>query len=446
MSEDDTTGPGEGDDNVISMEQVRERRKAKKKKENATTSAKVGDLQGVIDALKNEDDLKGVFIRNEFSGERIQTRALPNQKPFDEPQLMDESASTFLRAWLQRNGYGNVKDGDVKAALAAHLKEHTFNPVLADIGDCHKQWRAMKMAMPPGYSVIDHFLTKVCRAPCDEPHLAQYYKDVSRVMFLSYVGRALTPGFRCETMVVLEGEQGIGKTTLCRMLAGDNRYFYRLVGNPKDRHTVLRYRGRTVVEVAELLSLSRQPEMMKIFLDDQDDTERVMYGSTDDHWPRSFIPIGTTNETEYIQDKTGGRRYLPVRCGEIDLETMDVWRPLLIGEAYERLELGEPAYMKTDEEKARAKLEQSKRVSENAYDEILREFVGLEEEKARVMGKDRCIIPKEDVRMHLGLTNDRLDDRKNKAIKETMMKTLGYKDMRPAGGARKMAWGKEITR
>lgn len=168
-----------------------------------------------------------------------------------------------------------------------------------------------------GKSRIDSFLTSVLGCEDDD-----YHREVSRMIFYGGINRLYHPGCKFDYMPILISSQGLGKSSIVRWLALDDDYFKEIITiEGKDGMEALH--GSWICEMAELLAMVRTKEVeaMKSFITRQIDKYRPSYGRRSVSVPRTCIFIGTTNDYEFLTDKTGNRRYLPivlnVRPGEI---------------------------------------------------------------------------------------------------------------------------------
>lgn len=163
------------------------------------------------------------------------------------------------------------------------------------------------------------------------------------------VKRIMHPGCQADYMVVLEGSQGIGKTRALQVIGGK---WYAEVGISADSEDFERQlQGKILVEIAELHAFSKSDQSrIKQIITKRVDRYREKYGKIALDHPRQGILAGTTNESEWIKDQTGGRRFWPVRCGAIDLEALKRDRDQLFAEALARLKEGDEGYLVPEEE------------------------------------------------------------------------------------------------
>ena len=149
-----------------------------------------------------------------------------------------------------------------------------------------------------------------------EAELTDYTTEVELLMLRQLVARALHPGCKADSMVVLAGAQGIGKSTFARELALADRFF--LDGMSKfDEEHKRRLIGKLVVEVSELEAFNHSDmSSIKQAITAQRDNIRMPYREYAADYPRTCVFIGTTNEGAFLTDTTGNRRFLPVVCGQ----------------------------------------------------------------------------------------------------------------------------------
>lgn len=152
----------------------------------------------------------------------------------------------------------------------------------------------------------------------------EYTREVSRLIFAGGIHRLYNPGCKFDEMPVLIGDQGAGKSTFVRWLAVEDRFFKELTST-KDKEGGELVEGSWIMEVAELLALTRASaqEEVKAFLSRQRDVFRAAYGKFVGDRPRTCIFIGTSNRDQFIADKTGGRRFYPVQCRGSAYELFD---------------------------------------------------------------------------------------------------------------------------
>jgi len=135
-------------------------------------------------------------------------------------------------------------------------------------------------------------------------------------------------------MIVLEAAQGAGKSRTARILATRPIWFADSIGDVSNKDAALQLSGRWVIELSELAAVRRaEVESVKGYISRTQDVFRPPYGRRAVTVLRQSVFVGTTNEREYLRDKTGNRRYWPVRCTRIFLEDLERDRDQLWAEA-----------------------------------------------------------------------------------------------------------------
>lgn len=159
-------------------------------------------------------------------------------------------------------------------------------------------------------------------------------RAIGTIMLIAAVRRVRSPGCKFDTMVVLEGEQGTGKSTALNVLAGGENFSDQTLLGQSPQQQAEALEGVWIYEVAELSGLKHTDvTYVKSFASRQVDQLRPAYGRNKERWYRRCILVGTTNDDAYLKDETGNRRFLPVKTGEIDLEGLRLDRDQLWAEA-----------------------------------------------------------------------------------------------------------------
>lgn len=201
-----------------------------------------------------------------------------------------------------------------------------------------------------------------------------YNSDVGRWFLLSAVARIFEPGCKADVVLILEGPQGAGKSSALRTLAGVWFSDTPFELGSKDSFLVLR--GRWIVELAELDSLSRaEANRAKAFFSSPIDVYRPPYGREVKEIPRQCVFAGSTNQTSYLRDETGGRRFWPVRCGPIQLAQLAKDRDQIWAEAVTRYRAKERWYPATEEEVRRCLEQQGERYQSDPWEDRIANYL-----------------------------------------------------------------------
>jgi predicted P-loop ATPase len=159
----------------------------------------------------------------------------------------------------------------------------------------------------------------------------------------------MKPGEQVDHVLVLAGQQGAGKTQTARILALEPEYFLGNLPDLRNKDAALVLPGRWIVELAELSAVRRaEVEATKSFITQREDTYRPPYGRRTVSIPRQCVFIGTTNETLFLRDRTGNRRWWPVSVGKVDLELLQKDVEQLWAEAVHLYQLGQPWHLTGD--------------------------------------------------------------------------------------------------
>ena len=208
-----------------------------------------------------------------------------------------------------------------------------------------------------------------------------YSRAVGRKVLCAAVMRAFSPGIKFDHVLVLEGRQDLGKSTVVEILGGE--WASDAPVDPHSRDTVDAMQGRWIIEIAEMEVLRKTDEdALKAFITRRTDRCRLAYGLTTIDFPRQSIFIATKNpraDGTYLKDDTGNRRWWPIACGQaqVDFKGLMRARDQLFAEAVAvcRKKPGEPLYMETLEMKEEASRIVSARHAEHEWTEHVASWI-----------------------------------------------------------------------
>ena len=209
-----------------------------------------------------------------------------------------DAQESEARAYFEAN-YGMYSQAKLADALAIYFKDNRVNPLI-DILE-KLEW--------DGKPRVEQFLHDVMKAEDSE-----YIRECSRLIFAGGVHRAYEPGCKFDDMIVLIGGQSAGKSTIVRWLNMDDTFF-REIKTISGKEGIEAIRGVWIGEVAELMAMTRvkEAEAVKAYITSQEDSYRPPYGKHVQTIPRRCMFVGTTNNPQFLTDKTGNRRFYPVK-------------------------------------------------------------------------------------------------------------------------------------
>lgn len=326
----------------------------------------VSSSENVLLILENDPNLKSAAMFDEFSNRIYITGALPWDKSGrrrDWKDTDDAGLRCYLEMVYKISGVTKIYDG-----FALYCEIHKVNLVKEYLNGL-PAW--------DGVCRLDTLFIDYLGAE-DTP----YVRAVARKSLCAAVARAMHPGIKYDTMPILAGPQGIGKSTLLRLLGADWFNDSLTVFTGKEASEMLQ--GSWIVEVGELVGISRAEEnQVKQFLSRVEDIFRESYGRRTGRYPRRCVFFGTSNEYEFLRDRTGGRRFFPIDCMKrqptksVFIQLADEV-PQIWAEALAMWRLGEPLYMENEELAAAAKAAQEEHAFALPREGLIREFLERE--------------------------------------------------------------------
>lgn len=278
-------------------------------------------------------------------------------------------------------------------ALAHEQKYHPVEDYLAGV-----VW--------DGKPRIDSWLADYCGS--DDTELN---REFGSKLLIAGVRRIRQPGCKFDTMLVLEGPQGAGKSQVAQRLAVRDEWFCGSLDLKSDDKTKAEMLGRAwIVECQELDGLNKSTSQnLKRFLSTAIDTYRRAYGRDAGEYRRHCIILGTTNEGAYLRDLTGNRRIWPVLVRRIDLDRFSADVHQLWAEAAVREAAGESITLSPHLWSVAAEV-QGQRMVEDAYADV------LEDTFSELTGR----VSMDSVKLLLGVDTARMSPTDTRRIKAVM--------------------------
>ncbi len=191
---------------------------------------------------------------------------------------------------------------------------------------------------------------------------------------ISAIARIFRPGAKADCCLILEGPQGIRKSTALRTLAGE--YFTDELADLGSKDAAMQIRGVWIIELSELDSLSHsEVARIKAFMSRTTDRFRPPYGMRLVESPRQCVFAGTVNHSTYPRDETGGRRFWPIACGRIDVDALARDPDQLWAEAKARFEGGAVWWLETADLVQMASDQQIERYEGDPWEEVIGPWV-----------------------------------------------------------------------
>lgn len=275
-------------------------------------------LHNITTIVTNDPRFFRKIAFNEFSNQVVLLSDLKTKSKVVPPVICDDKANGMLwqdtydlsiRAIIEapngkgKPGYGfKVSDRDLVGGVKIAARNNAFHPIREFISDWRGTWDGEKR--------IESFLQRHVGAPDTE-----FVRQAMTLKMIASIARVEEPGCKFDYAIILEGAQGVGKSTLIKLLYSD-RYFGEIDVDLKDRKQVAeQIAGKWGLELPELSSLHKsEHNEAKHFMRRTDDDVRLSYDRSVTRLPRQCVFWGTTNDSKYLRDPTGNRSYWPITC------------------------------------------------------------------------------------------------------------------------------------
>ncbi len=318
-----------------------------------TLANTVNWLEGFSNSL-----LRNILRYNLFS-HRVEFVQPPDWRP-EAREWTDEDA-IHIKYFLSGTKFYEVSTLQIHEAVTIIARRKAYHPVREYL--TRLQWDGVKR--------LDNWLSVFCGTA-----LNPYTAMVGRKTLLGAVTRVFKPGCKFDYVLVLEGDQGVGKSLSIRTLA--EPWFTDAAMDIKSKDAIEIIQGNWIIELAEMDVLSKaESRTLKAFITRQVDRCRAPYGRAPQDYPRQCIFIGSINPQSegYLQDPTGNRRFWPVAVASIDSQRLAQERDQLWAEAYYAYKVGEPVYIDDRKIDSLARFEVQKRQQEDPWVPIIGKFM-----------------------------------------------------------------------
>ena len=283
-----------------------------------------GELQNTLTnmalIIKHDPALEGIFYNQLRDGVDADKNVPWNRLKDGWNKTDDASLAGYIDSKYKLYSPGKLRDAALKVSV-----ERARHPIREYL-DALPVWDKVER--------LDRLLIDYLGADDTE-----YIRVVTRKTLVAAVARVMQPGIKFDYMLVLNGPQGIGKSTLFNRLGGKWFSDSLSIADMRDKTAAEKLQGYWIVEIGELAGIKKvDEETLKSFLSRQDDKYRAAYGYAVEDHPRQCIIVGSTNKTTgFLRDLTGNRRFWPVKVpgGDIlrpwDLKDVNqVWAEALV--------------------------------------------------------------------------------------------------------------------
>lgn len=253
-------------------------------------------LDNIVLIIRNDSELESIAFNKHRDG--IDAR---DGLPWEQMKGgWNDSDNAALKVYLS-NKYGIYSPTKTKDAILAVAAERSYHPIKEYL-DHLPEW--------DGIDRVETLLIDYFNATDNS-----YTRAVTRKMMVAAVTRIYHPGTKFDSVLILNGPQGIGKSTFFAKLAGDWFSDSLTLTDMKDKAGPEKLQGYWILELGELAGMRKTDvEVVKSFISRSDDKYRASYGVNVESHPRQCIIVGSTNaESGFLRDITGNRRFWPVR-------------------------------------------------------------------------------------------------------------------------------------
>lgn len=315
--------------------------------------------------FRNDPNLKGRVYLDTFA-KRVTLKKDLEWRKIGHEKFWKDSDDAGLRIYIEKT-YGINASGKIEDALMQEMERNTYHPVKEYLESL--KWDGTKRV---DTVLIDYLGAEDC----------EYTRIVTRKFLAAAVARIYRPGVKFDSMLVTTGPQGIGKTLLPGKLAGE--WFSNSLEDVRGKDAMDSLQGVWIMEMGEMTATKKADvEATKHFISKQEDIFRAAYGKHKSYYKRQVVFWGTSNDSEFLRDRTGNRRFWPVEVGlKSHPITKKVWemsneeRDQIWAEAKAIWEGGEKLYL-NDKEEALAKEVQALHTEQSPMQGKIEDFLDI---------------------------------------------------------------------
>lgn len=284
---------------------------------------KVRPLDETTKAFEHDSHFHNIFRYNQFSEDIEFFREPEWERTIEIGKIIDDDDLTQIRYYLTNVHKIEPSKQIVGEACFIVSKRNQYHPLKSYIQK--EKWDGVKR--------IDEWLINA--VGCDDN---VYYRQAGSKFLIAAVNRVYNPGCKFDHMMILEGAQGLGKSTLVEELAGE--WYLDTNFDNKDKDLVDCMRKAFLIEISELSGMGKKDvDWLKSFITKKVDTVRLAYAARTKNFKRKSVFIGTYNPSgnnNYFRDDTGNRRFWPIECRTVNIDYIRKNKHQLWAEAYSR--------------------------------------------------------------------------------------------------------------
>lgn len=323
--------------------------------------------KNIVTILENDINLKGKIAYNLFSNRTMVKGDLPWRSVSDKVRgdIWQDSDDANLRVYIDIT-YGIVAPYKINDGLAIIEKKNNYHPIIDYLNS--NTWDKVSRV---DTLMIDYLGAEDC----------EYTRNVTRKMLVAAVSRVFNPGIKFDYMLVLVGRQGIGKSYIINLLGRE--WYSDSLNTVYGKEAYEQLQNAWILEMAELSATKKaDAEAIKHFISKTEDSYRQAYGRRVDTFKRQCVFFGTTNENEFLKDRTGNRRYWPLMVG-VNKPLKNLFKDLnkneinqIWAEALYLYKCGEKLILEGEVERE-ANLKQEQHLESNSKEGMIREFLNM---------------------------------------------------------------------
>jgi predicted P-loop ATPase len=343
------------DDNIVKLAKRQERRGPEWLEDciKGESGRPLAVLASVLVGLRNE--FPDSFSYDEMLCAPILVQQIDQKEEFSPRPCTDVDVG-IVQERLQQLGLKRISKDTAHQAIEIHAHQCRIHPVRSYLDGL--DW--------DGVPRIDSLFPAYFGSEDTE-----YTRAIGGMFLISMVARVFVPGCKADHLPVIEGPQGALKSTACQVL-GDKWFSDNLPEVSSGKDVSQHLRGKWLIEVSEMHAMNRaEATQLKAFITRAVERYRPSFGRREVIEPRQCVFVGTTNKDTYLRDETGGRRFWPVKTGDIRPDLLAQDRDQLFAEAVRRYRQGDKWWPTRDFERRCIIAEQAARYEGDAWEEII---------------------------------------------------------------------------